>query len=358
MKNTYLAMLIGCAVCSIVTTGFSQESNYYANAFGTEDEVLKQALHAIIKNHSEFTYTSSSTDVWDVLKETDRDTVNPDNVILIYSGRSINAAQEYNSAQGWSREHVWAKSRGDFGTSPGPGTDVHHLRPCDVSVNSTRSNRNFDACVTCQDVIDNGFNTGSKKDANLWTFEPPDAVKGDVARMIFYMAVRYEGGGGELDLELTSSLLDKLAKDPLQSKLTTFLNWNNLDPVSDWERNRNEIIYSDYQGNRNPFIDHPEIAEYIWGDSVGVAWLPTFPTGIDEMKEEGVLVYPNPARHSFSIKGAYTKLELFNTQGQFILRQNGGKNSIINVAFLPKGIYFMKVTSISGEMVIQRMLKI
>ena len=114
----------------------AQDSTYYLSAHKKSDDSLKYELNQIIKNHTEFPYTASSTDVWDILKHTDRDTANANNVILLYSGRSVDAAQEYNSAAGWSREHVWAKSRGDFGTSNGAGTDVHHLRPCDVSVNS------------------------------------------------------------------------------------------------------------------------------------------------------------------------------------------------------------------------------
>lgn len=334
-----------------------QGSNYYDPAFGTKDEVLKQSLNGLIKNHSEFTYTSSGTDVWDILKLTDKDTTNPDNVILIYSGRSVNAAQEYNSAAGWSREHVWAKSRGDFGTSPGPGTDVHHLRPCDVSVNSTRNNRNFEDCVNCEDVIDNGYFTGSSKDAQLWTFEPPDAVKGDVARMIFYMAVRYEGFNGEPDLELTSTLLDKSSKLPLQANLTTLLLWNNLDTVSEWEINRNEIIYSDFQGNRNPFIDYPELAEYLWGDSVGVVWYPSSPLGLNELGEEDVFAYPNPTFGAVSVQGELNNLEVFNHLGQMVISYDNGLG-IIDMEFLPSGVYFIRITTVKGRVRTQRMLKI
>ncbi|MDP8204911.1 MAG: endonuclease [Candidatus Tenebribacter mawsonii] len=108
---------------------------YYYSAAGLSGEDLKSALHDIIDDHVEFPYTSTSTDTWDILKETDRDPNNPDNVILIYTGWSVDAAQEYNNGQGWSREHVWAKSHGDFGTAIGAGTDVHNLRPCDISVN-------------------------------------------------------------------------------------------------------------------------------------------------------------------------------------------------------------------------------
>ncbi|MGK0325323.1 MAG: hypothetical protein ACJA1D_000663 [Polaribacter sp.] len=75
-------------------------NGYYDSAKNLSDENLKSALNQIIDNHTEFYYTSSDTDVWDILKETDRDPNNADNVILIYSGISVNAAQEYNNTNG------------------------------------------------------------------------------------------------------------------------------------------------------------------------------------------------------------------------------------------------------------------
>ena len=110
--------------CSIMVFGQAPDT-YYDTAENLADDALKTGLNEIINNHTEFTYTSPSTDVWDILKQTDRDPDNSENVILIYSGVSVNGAQEYNSGNGWTREHVWAKSRGDFGTARGPGTDVH-----------------------------------------------------------------------------------------------------------------------------------------------------------------------------------------------------------------------------------------
>lgn len=335
-------------------SGVAQDSTYYRTAFNSKDDALKLRLHNIIKNHKEYTYTSSSTDTWDILKDTDRDTANPDNVILIYSGRSVNAAQEYNSGSGWTREHVWAKSRGDFGTDEGAGTDVHHLRPCDKSVNSTRNNRNFEDCVTCVDVIDNGFNTGSKRDANVWTFEPPDAVKGDVARMIFYMAVRYEGERDEPDLELTNTLLSNTDKNPLQARLSTLLEWNKLDSVSDWERNRNKVIFEKYQGNKNPFIDYPELAEYLWGNSIGVVWkLDTTTTGIMEARNTEMNLYPNPVKDNLMVnfdnpQKEETTLRLISTTGQVIREwtfNKTGESISISLQNVSTGVYFLEVRS-------------
>jgi endonuclease I len=235
--------------------------DYYTGTENLTGADLKQALNEIIRGHREFPYTSTSTDVWDILKETDRDPNYPNNIILLYTGRSRNAAQEYNNGNGWTREHVWAKSHGDFGTSTGAGTDVHHLRPVDASVNSTRNNKDFDDGGI--EYIDGNFHTGCLRDVDSW--EPRDSEKGDVARMIFYMAVRYEGQGDEPDLELSDEV--NTAPDALHGKLSTLLEWHELDPVDNWERRRNDIIYIDYQGNRNPFIDHPEYVRLIWSNN-------------------------------------------------------------------------------------------
>ncbi|MDG1351260.1 MAG: endonuclease [Crocinitomicaceae bacterium] len=248
---------------------FGQIPNgYYDDAQGLTGEVLKTELNNIIKDHTEFPYTSSATDVWDILKETDKDPNNPNNVILLYSGWSKNGEEEYDGGNGWNREHVWAKSHGDFGNTIGPGTDVHALRPCDVSVNSARSNRWFAECST--EYIDGDGATGCYTSSTEWVWKPNENVKGDVARMIFYMATRYEGEGMEPDLQIIDYLpSNNNTSDPVHAKLSDLLLWHMQDPVDDWERNRNNIIYYDYQNNRNPFIDQPEFAELIWGDLSG-----------------------------------------------------------------------------------------
>ena len=112
------------------------------------------------------------------------------------------------------------------------------------------------------------FDNGGKKysgcecyyDTDSW--EPPNRVKGDVARMIFYMAVRYEGDNGEIDLELSDTV--NTYPKALHGKFSTLLEWNELDPVDDFERRRNDVIYERWQHNRNPFVDHPE-----WANEIG-----------------------------------------------------------------------------------------
>ena len=262
-RGNKLTLFVCFLICTISLSA-EIPANYYDSASGLSGDALKSALHDIIDNHIEYPYTSDSqTDVWDILKESDRDTTNSANVILLYSGWSVNAAQEYNGGNGWSREHVWAKSHGDFGTDPPAGTDAHHLRPADVSVNSARSNKDFD--VGGEEYIDGDGATGCYADSNSW--EPRDAVKGDVARMIFYMSVRYEGDeSGEPDLELVDYIPSSPNGEPRHGLYSTLYQWHLEDSVDTWEINRNDTIYA-YQNNRNPFIDHPEYVYEIWGSS-------------------------------------------------------------------------------------------
>jgi endonuclease I len=327
-------------------------NSYYDSAENLAPEYLKEALHEIIRNHIQFPYTLSITDVWDILKETDRDPNNPDNVILIYSGVSINAAQEYNSAKGWTREHVWAKSRGDFGTAIGAGTDVHALRPLDNTTNSKSSNRAFDNCTACEDVTDKWGNiTGSKKDSNEWSFEPRDAVKGDVARMLFYMAVRYEGFAGDPDLELTENIMSNTDKKPVHGVLSTLLEWHRNDPVDAWEENRNNIIYNSFQKNRNPFIDFPELAEHLWGTAMGVNWTKES-LSLSKQKESYLSIYPNPANKVIHIKGltsAASKIKIYAMNGRLLSKANFSEfetEQQVDVSKLATGVYFIKIDSV------------
>lgn len=260
---------------------------YYDSAAGFGGVGLKNALYNIIKGHKEYEYSSDTTDVWDILKETDRDTINPDNVICLYSGFTRDAAAEYNNGNGWTREHVWAKSHGQFDPDifgPGAGTDIHHLRPADNSVNTERNNRWFAECS--EEYIDPDGPTGSYESSTEWLWKPRDEVKGDVARMMFYMATRYEGENGEPDLELIDYIpADNNDPLPLHAKLSDLLAWNQQDPVDDYERNRNDIIYS-YQHNRNPFIDHPEWAECIWNNACTGLWFTSYPDTLMTDRED------------------------------------------------------------------------
>ncbi|MEU0284867.1 endonuclease [Streptomyces sp. NPDC006147] len=226
-------------------------ADYYERAEGKTGDDLRDALNTIVSDQTKLSYSA----VWDALKDTDEDPANSGNVVLLYSGVSRSKSLNGGDTGDWNREHVWAKSHGDFGTSTGPGTDIHHLRPADVQVNSVRGNKDFDNGGS---AVANGG--GSLTDSD--SFEPRDAVKGDVARMIFYMAVRYEGTDGWPDLEPNGSVNNGSA--PYIGKLDVLKAWNEQDPPDAFEQRRNDVIHESYQHNRNPFIDHPEWVESIW----------------------------------------------------------------------------------------------
>ncbi len=226
------------------------DGTYYAPAVGKSGAALKTALHDIIDDSTRVSYDT----VWTALKDTDQDPNNTSNVIELYTGRSIAKSNNGGGSGQWNREHVFAQSRGGFDTAAGPGTDLHHLRAEDVTVNGTRGNKDFDnggsAVSGCNDCF-----TDSD------SFEPRDAVKGDVARMLFYMAVRYSGDDGFKDLELSNVSGSAV---PRIGDVDVLLQWNAADPVDAFELRRNDRIYTQWQHNRNPFIDHPEWAVAIW----------------------------------------------------------------------------------------------
>lgn len=233
-------------------------NTYYANAIGQTGNNLKTALNGVVKQgHTKLSYTPG---VWDALGFTDEDPANTNNVVLIYKGVSIaksERAGQSNSQDAWNREHVWAKSHGFPSSGQWAYTDIHHLRPSDVSINSTRSNKDFD----------NGGSPISESPENRTdsnSFEPRDEVKGDVARMVFYMDTRYEGNdsSGTPDLEIADYV--GTGSNPLLGKLCTLVAWHRADAVSAWEVRRNGRIHQT-QGNRNPFIDNPNWVEDIYG---------------------------------------------------------------------------------------------
>ncbi|GAA5151220.1 endonuclease I family protein [Nocardioides marinquilinus] len=226
-------------------------AGYYDSAEGLTGAALEAELHDIV---SAGVTTLTYSEVWDGLQQTDADPDDPSSVVLFYQGTAHPASDHGGGVDQWNREHLWAQSHGDFGTSPGPGTDLHHLRPTDVTVNSARGNLDFDEGGT-----ENAEAPGNYRDGDSW--EPRDADKGDVARAILYMSMRYEGDDGWPDLEVDDATG---GSGPRHGRLSTLLGWNAADPPSAFEQHRNDVVF-ELQGNRNPFIDHPEWADEIWG---------------------------------------------------------------------------------------------
>ncbi len=238
----------------IISFVSAQQTGYYNGTDGKNGEELKTALNNIIQNHTQYKYNFAKT----IFKISDVDPENSSNVIQVYTGFSHDNSDYGNSGLQLNREHVWAKSHGGFVDWPPMIPmygDVHNLKPSASTVNQDKSNLDFDNGGAQHDVAIGCYYTDS-------TWEARDEVKGDIARIIFYMSTRYEGNDGEMDLEVA----DHNHTYPLaqHGKLSTLLEWNLQDPPDEFERNRNNVIYS-FQKNRNPFIDDPNFAELIWG---------------------------------------------------------------------------------------------
>lgn len=231
---------------------------YYEAMKGHFDDSFKTTLHSILKSthKTKLKYTPG---VWNALTELDEDPDNSNNIICIYTGRSIPKTDRDGSSNAkmlWNREHSWPKSHGFKTEDYYANTDIHHLFASEKGINSSRANKDFNY------VLDGSSDSyGNKWSSNY--FEPRDEVKGDLARAMFYMVVRYDDEN-ELDLELVDSITSSSSNKTGQlGFLSTLLEWNLLDPVSEKERIRNEKAYQ-IQGNRNPFIDYPEWINYLY----------------------------------------------------------------------------------------------
>ena len=243
------------------TPTYDPPVGYYSSAEGLSGQLLADALHSIITPHNVIPYTSTSTDVWDALRFLDEDGADSTKINLTYSGVSI-----LKTDTTWNREHLWPQSRGIDASGP-DSTDLFNIRPVYSAVNSSRGNRFFDE----SDTQDPYFGTPAHSLAALDTsedfdsWEPGADEKGDIARSLFYMDVRYDGSDS-----YTSDLVleNQISASEDMAVLSTLLSWHQTDPVSESERKRNFDIYTLYQGNRNPFVDHPEYAELIFGDFV------------------------------------------------------------------------------------------
>ncbi len=233
---------------------------YYHYAMGLTGAVLKAKLQDIISAGAAKLTTNEQ--MREAMKEIHTDPANTNHVLLLYNPASSVSKTLYDDSNGWNKEHCWPQSFGLSGNGPDV-VDLHNLYAEDKYVNILRANLPYDE----SDPGDPGYRSPATNaapqtsmDGNSW--EPPPASKGNAARAIFYMATRYDGSEtGNLPLELSNTPNGTNQ----MGILTTLLLWHAMDPPDAAESNRNEKIYSLYQHNRNPFIDHPEWVEDIWG---------------------------------------------------------------------------------------------
>ena len=322
-------------------------TNYYSSLEGLSGNALKQGVQNIIADPNTV-HAHNYGDIIDILKVADQNPQNSNKVWLMYveQSRAKIDFQETSSNIGkWTREHIYPQSRGGFadatsGTPDGISVwlptnandiaaghaDAHHLRAEDGAENSARSNRNYGV----------DYN-GPQGNVGSW--------KGDVARSLFYMAVRYNGlnivNGNPSDSPTTTGSIGDLA---------SLLAWNVSDPRDDFEMNRNNYIYT-WQVNRNPFIDYPNLANYIFGSNFGQAWSATLAnTNFDTLKNI-FTVYPNPAKETLFISGTEygASIKLYSSLGvKLIELSHFSDQTAIDVSMLSTGIYLLKIQYQNG----------
>ncbi len=317
----------------------TQPNGYYNSLDGFAAADLKQALQNIIADPA-VVRAQTYSDVIDILKAADQNPENSNQVWLVYleEGRPKLDFQTSSSNIGkWNREHTFPRSRGGFFSieedeiSDGievywttkadslrhGNSDAHALRAADGAENSSRGNQFY------------GQYNGPA--GTLGKF------KGDVARSVFYMAVRYNG------LDIVNGFPEGNVGQ--FGDLATLLDWHRNDPPDDFEMNRNNIVYN-WQFNRNPFIDQPDLIEYIWGNNVGDIW--SQPLSISETSEINVAIFPNPTDRRIYISGldSQANIQVFSLENK-LLKTQKAVNDYLDLD-LASGLYMLKLSTENG----------
>jgi len=268
--------------------------DYYAGVDKSSAAALRASLHEIIDDHLWYPYTAGTTDTWDILELADEDPNDGTRILAVYENETYPKQGGGNSF--YNREHTWPRSIGlgdtqtDLNTA---ATDAHNLRLSNIDYNSDRGSKPFASCnpalnADCTEratVFNDGVggmgggypgdsNWTTSNDGNQGSWEVWEDRRGDIARTMFYMAIRYEGGSHgstgfpEPDLVLTNdrNLIQSTTGGTAYMGLLDVLRvWHAQDPVDDKELERNDIVFN-FQGNRNPFVDNPAWVDCIWGD--------------------------------------------------------------------------------------------
>jgi endonuclease I len=300
--NTLAATLITWTLAAGIALAQGPPTGYYSTIDTSSSSALRSSLHSTIDDHQRYPYTSSGTDTWDILEAAQEHPNNSNLILDIYRNEDYSKQGGGNSF--YNREHSWPNSYGfpDDGGGNYPYTDCHVLFLCDIGYNNSRGNKPFRYCSSsCTEettASNNGQGGGSgsypgqsnwvSSQGSLGTWETWTERRGDIARAQLYMDVRYEGGNHsgtghwEPNLILTnnealiaSSATGNNETVAYMGMLQALLQWHLEDPVDDYERTRNDVVFS-YQGNRNPFVDHPEWVDCLFNDACNPSHLVAF----------------------------------------------------------------------------------
>ncbi len=352
-KITTLLLLLN------ITIVFSQNgapASPYYNGFNwtLTGSNLKDALATKITNTHTHQLVYSQTDNALAILDLDPADATQTNVLLVYGfsdnlcpassiddkdhrRRDSNMQDDGTSSPClYNREHTFPKALGtpDLGTA-GPGADLHHLRAADKKRNADRDNDKF-------------FNGSGNSFETALNWYPGDEWKGDIARMMMYMYLRY----GNQCLPTAVGVGTPVASDA--NMIDLFLQWNADDPVTQFEDNRNTYLgnaSNTYgQGNRNPFIDNPYLATVIWGGPVAQNRWPTILAAPIFDFKNAVTVYPNPSNNgnvNIETEVILDEIDLITINGQILqqIKKPTAINKNYTISNLPQGFYFLKLTS-------------
>lgn len=328
---TLFLLSLSLIVSAVIPTG------YYSAAVGKSEAALKTQLSSIITAG----YQTKSYDYLYTTYQTS-DVTSTGNVWDMYSTCTWTPGQKKCGNYSvvcdcYNREHSIPQSW--FNEASPMVSDAHHVYPTDGKVNGQRSSYPHGECASGTTLSGGKGKLGSSTFAGYsgTVFEPVDEYKGDFARTYFYFTTRYmntnvtSGGGvfGATFGDLKGWCID------------LYLKWSRQDPVSQKEIDRNNAVYS-HQKNRNPFIDHPELAEYIWGNNKGTPWSLT--SSVDEIKVE-FSILPNPVKDELVIKTQYQNANyvIYNLSGQVLMQGNLAISNSISMAQFDNGMYLLQL---------------
>ena len=322
----------------------AQPPGYYNTANGLNSAALKTALHDIIDNHTVLSYplwshfdetdAKPNGNVWDIYSDVPNGTPP-----YTYSFVSDQRGNYNGEGDCFNHEHSWPQS---YFNSTGPAqSDLFHIYPTDGEGNAQHGNLPYGEVNNPSWTSDAGSKKGPIAVPNApagTAFEPIDAYKGDIARSYFYMATRYLGedaGWSNWDMANGANLK--------AWAITMLMQWHLDDPVSNKEIDRNEAIY-DVQGNRNPYIDHPEYVACIWGTANCVG------TSIAAIAEaHGFKLSPNPAKAVVAVTCNDCQISVLDITGKTIMKQDAPASThTLNVSGWNSGIYMVRMADEKG----------
>lgn len=350
---TQVCFILGLSIFAAIP------QDYYTTLNGKQSTALKTELHNILMADTSryYSYGSGANHTWNGFYITDRDTITnlvidmysdslryfaSDYITQNYPGFGQKIHIEHSLPKSWWGGYKWAAYK-----------DLNHIFPADGSTNSSKRDNPL-GVVSGVPTKNNGI---SKIGPAVYdgyvgnVFEPADQYKGDFARAYFYMATAYEHYKNLWDTTKPENMMENNTYPVFkQWAINLLLKWSRQEPVSQKERTRNEKVYS-IQGNRNPFIDYPELAEYIWGNKVGTSWSNT--TSIQNSLSNEFEINFNSNNSCFTIISETTipiAYAIYTSNGQKIVQDKSFTNYKTQIPTLKQGIYLIEINSTNNSL--------